>query len=150
MKSKLTALVLALTVMSWAQTTTQTAPAAPEQGNASSEKGACPCCDKKASAEAKAENSCCGHHAAANKDGKDPACCHGKDKGSCCDAKSCVRGKDKTLAACNSEKCGKDCKDCTKSCRTSCKKADKTAMNDNTGQRSSVDPASRPFVSVGK
>jgi hypothetical protein len=128
MKHKLFALILALTVVSWAQNATQSAPDS-QQGAASTEKAKCGCCDKMASADAKDAKMSCMRHAVKN--GKDGACCGGKD---CCagkDAKSCMKntkagscckdcGKDKTASAC----CGKDCKEC--SCSG---KKEKTAKN---------------------
>ncbi len=129
MKHKMLALILALTVVSWAQEATQTAPAAPQQ---STEKAKCPCCDKTASADAKGE--CCAHHdhAMASGDMKGMSCSR-KDGKSCCggkDAKSCMKGekgescckdcgKDKTASACCGGKCEKDC----------CKKMEKAGMN---------------------
>ena len=117
MRFKLIALILALTVMSWAQTATPSAPSTPQQSTVPAGAKACPCCDK-ASAEMKEGHACCAHHATAAKDAKEPACCAGKDKAACCsgkDAKSCKRNSaDKTAAACcGGEKCGKECvKEC--------------------------------------
>jgi hypothetical protein len=125
MKHKLLALILALTVVSWAQTATPTAP-----DSQSTDKAKCGCCDKMASADMKDGKMSCMRHAA--KHGKDAAsCCGGKD---CCagkDAKACMKdakgascckdcGKDKMASAC----CGKDCKECTCSA-----KKEKTAKN---------------------
>jgi len=144
MKLRLIALVLALMVTSWAQTTTQTSQA-PDQGSAG--KKVCACCDKGASAEAKAGDSCCAHHQAA-KDGKLPECCGGKDKASCCNNKesmACDRSKGKGAVACSGAKCGNGCKDCGKSCRKSCEKAEKTASNYRIN-----DPELHPFASSGK
>jgi len=111
MKHKMIALILALTVMSWAQTTTQTSPTTPQQSTTPAEKGKCPCCDKMSTADAKEGPACCAHHADNGAAGKEVAsCCTGEGAKSCCggkDAKSCMRnGKDK--AACCS-----DCKDKT-------------------------------------
>lgn len=119
MKHKMLALILALTVASWAQTAT---PAAPESQNpASTEKAKCACCDKMASADTKGGKMSCPRHA--SKDGKEAAsCCGGKDS-SCCagkDAKSCMKdskgsscckdcGKDKMTSACSD----KECKGCS-------------------------------------
>ncbi len=115
MKFKIIALFLALTVASWAQTATQTAPAAPQQ---STDKAKCACCDKMAAGEMgdmKDGASCCAHHDMKTGDSKDMAsCCAGKDKdkASCCDgkdAKSCKRdSKDKNAKACCGDKCSKD------------------------------------------
>jgi hypothetical protein len=122
MKHKVLALILALTVASWAQTATQ--KPSPQQGAATAEKSKCPCCDKMATTDAKDAHSCCAHHDMQAKDGKEMAsCCMGKDAKSCCggtDAKSCPRsdkdktaccsdcGKDKTAATCCGGNCGKN------------------------------------------
>ncbi len=122
MKHKMLALILALTVVSWAQEATQTTPAAPQQST-TPEKAKCSCCDKMASADAKSEHSCCAHHdhSADSKEGA--SCCAGKDGKSCCggkDAKSCMRAdkgascckdcaKDKTASSCSGGRCEKDC-----------------------------------------
>jgi len=111
MKHKLLALILALTVVSWAQTATQSAPSAPQQST-TPEKAKCACCDKMSDAKG-------GHAACMHKhDGKDMAsCCSGKDGKSCCggkDGRSCMKD-DKTAASCCKECCGKE-KDKTASC----------------------------------
>ncbi|MGA2857177.1 MAG: hypothetical protein ABSE40_09915 [Candidatus Sulfotelmatobacter sp.] len=136
MKYKMLALILALTVASWAQTATQNTPAAPPQSTAPAEKGKCPCCDKMTGA--KEGQSCC-HHEMAGKDEKTMSCCAGKDEKSCCggtDAKSCKKsdkdkgaccadyGKDKTAAGCCGGQCGKDHE---KGCCCSAHKTEKTA-----------------------
>jgi hypothetical protein len=127
-KFKLTALLLALTVASWAQTTTQTPPApAPQEKAAPQAKTDCAaCCEKMASA--KEGQSCC-RHEMAGKDDKAMSCCKGENASACCEgkdkeAKSCMKGdKDKATAA-----CGDCCKDHEKGC-CSQKKDDKTSMN---------------------
>jgi len=96
MKSKMLALILTLTVISWAQTATPTTPSTPQQGTAS-EKAKGACCDKMSDAKS-------GHAACMrNHDGKDMAsCCAEKDGKSCCggkDGKSCMKD-DKTAASC--------------------------------------------------
>jgi hypothetical protein len=132
MKYRMTALILALTVASWAQTATQNPPAATPQ-NGVQAKTDCACCEKTATAGAKEESSCCAHHDMAAMDGKMDgkeamACCAGKDAKSCCggkDAAACKKnGTDKTAG------CGKcSDKDHMKSCCNSAKKGDKSAMN---------------------
>jgi len=131
MKHKILALILALTVVSWAQDATQTAPAASQQ-NTAQEKAKCACCDKTASAGAKGEHACCAHHDHSADSKEAMSCCKGKDEKSCCggkDAKSCMRAdkgascckdcdKDKSASACSGGKCEKGC----------CKKMEKTAM----------------------
>lgn len=109
MKSRMLALILALTVVSWAQTATQSTPSAAQQGTTGNAKHAC--CDKMSDAKG-------GHAACArNHDGKEMAsCCAGKDEKSCCgkDAKSCMRDS-KTSASSGKDCCGKE-KDKTASC----------------------------------
>ncbi len=117
MKHRMLALILALTVASWAQTATQPATSASPAGAVTTEKTKCPCCDKMADSGAKAEHSCCAHEAKAA-DGKEKGCCGGKD------AKTCARG-DKTAASCCKDSCGKDkttTASCGKSCGKECKK----------------------------
>jgi hypothetical protein len=132
MKHKMITLILALTVVSWAQTATQPTPSTPPQSSAPAEKAKCPCCDKMAAADTKDAHASCADHMKHMKhagDGKEMAgCCSGKDKDakSCCagdDAKSCMKG-DKDKSACCGENAGKDktagacCggKDCGKGC----------------------------------
>jgi hypothetical protein len=137
MKYKMLTLILALTVVSWAQTETQTAPATPQQSTAPAEKAKCACCDKMAAGDMKDMKSCCARHDMQAKDGKD-----GKEMASCCsgkDAKICMRNsKDKTAASCckegcSKESCGKDktascCGDkCGKDGKGCCSKMEKTA-----------------------
>jgi hypothetical protein len=129
MKHNLIALILALTLVSWAQTATQVTPSSPQQGTSADAK-ACPCCNKSASAKTKDSQSCCAHHAM-SADSKEPACCAGKDKASCCDGKdgkSCERaGGNKTAATCcNAKKCDKNCE---KGCCCSGKATEETASN---------------------
>ena len=119
MKSKMLALILALTVISWAQTATQSTPSTPQQGTAT-ESAKCACCDKMS--PAKDGHAACMH----NNGGKDMAsCCAGKHEKPCCggkDAKSCMKdghdccGKDKeNSASCCDRKAGKECgKGCCK------------------------------------
>ena len=118
MRHKIFALILALTVASWAQTATQTTPSPSEPGNAPAEKAKPSCCDKMAGQDG--GMSCARHAKNAGENKEMASCCAGKDKMSCCgggkDAKSCMNGdkagscckdcgKDKTAANC----CGKDC-----------------------------------------
>jgi hypothetical protein len=130
MKYKMLALILALTVATWAQTTTQTAPSAPQQSTAPADKEKCPCCDKMAVADSKDMKGCCAHHDMKAGDGKEAMSCMKGDKdktaASCCkdgcSKESC--GKDKTATACCGEECGKDGKGCCSSM-----KKDKTAKS---------------------
>lgn len=106
MRNKLFALILVLTVASWAQTATQTTPATPQQSTAP-DKAKSGCCDKMA-ADSKDGASCMrhSHHA----DAKDASCCAGKEAASCCggkDAKSCMKDE-KAMASCCKDGCGKD------------------------------------------
>jgi hypothetical protein len=146
MNYQMLALILALTVVSWAQIANQNAPSTPQQSTVPADKAKCPCCDKMAADSTKDAHACCAHHDMNGKDGKEMA--SGKDAMSCCsgkDAKSCMRtgkdkaaascckdgcskdscGKDKTAAACCGGSCGKDSK---KGC-CSDKKSDKTAKD---------------------
>ena len=132
MKSKIFTLILALTVVSWAQTSTQTAPSDPTQNSAPADKAKASCCDKMAG-----NGASCPRHG--KKDAKDMAsCCGGKEMKSCCggkDAKSCMKA-DKDAAGCCKDGCGTDkaakscCgdKECEKGCCSSMK-SEKTAKN---------------------
>lgn len=139
MKYKLIAVVLALTVMSWAQTATQTMPPTTDQSAAPAEKAKCPCCDKMAAADAKDSHSCCAHH---DMKAGDMKAGDMKDMASCCagkDAKSCTKGdKDAAGTSCCGDKCSKEkmasccgdkCSKDGKGCCASSKKTEKTARN---------------------
>jgi hypothetical protein len=129
MKNKVLALILALTAISWAQTSTQIAPSEQQKSTEPANHG---CCNKTASADGK-DAAMCARHAKHGKHAKNccggtkeaMACCGGKDSKSCMkDAKaaaSCCKdcGKDQAASAC----CGKDCKE---SC---CSKSTETALN---------------------
>lgn len=127
MRHRMLALILALTVASWAQTATQTTPSTPQQSTPT-QKAKCPCCDKMAAdkGDAKDAHGCCQSMKAG--DGKDmPSCCQGKDAKSCMKddkmasaCKDCC-AKDKAAACCNHT----NGKQCGKSCCTS--KSEKTA-----------------------
>jgi hypothetical protein len=113
MKYRRLALILALTVVSWAQTATQTTPSTPQTPETK-----CACCDKMVASDSQdAHVACMGKH-----DGKEMAsCCAGKDEKSCCgkDAKSCM--KDAKMADCCKGKDGMKCdrkagKDCGNGC----------------------------------
>jgi hypothetical protein len=150
MKHKMLAILLALTVASWAQTSTPTAPSTPQQSTAPAEKAKCACCDKMTGGDMKDMHaSCCAHHDMGkdkdmqSKDSKEMAsCCAGKEGMSGKDAKACMRdgqdkqaascckgsdknscGKDKTASACCGSKCEKDGKGCCSGSK------DKTAKN---------------------
>ena len=130
MKHKILSLILALTAVAWAQTSTQTAPAN-EQKSAPADQANCACCEKMASADSKAAKMC-SRHGKHTKNAK-CSCCAGKDAMSCCgkDGKSCMNdektaascckdcGNDKTASTC----CGKNCKE---GC---CSKKTESAMN---------------------
>jgi len=117
MRHKLFAAILALTVMSWAQTSTQTAPS---QNPSPAEKAKPTCCQKMANGAKDGGPTCMRH-----KDGKEMAsCCAGKEGASCCsgkDATACMKdgkctagcskegsGTEKA-ASCRDRKAGKDC-----------------------------------------
>jgi len=106
MKHKIFALILALTVISWAQTATQPAPSTPAQS--ASDKAKCACCDKMA-ADSKDGHASCMRRG--NGDVKDMAsCCAGKEGKTCCggtDSKSCMKN-DKTASSCCKDGCSKD------------------------------------------
>src|SRR4029077_14482800 len=83
MKYKVMAFLLALTMMSWAQSATTSQSAATEA------KSGCACCEKMSSAENKDGKSCMRHKGAAKDNAEG---CSGKD--SCCkekDGKSCMK-----------------------------------------------------------
>ena len=135
MKHKMLAMILALTVVSWAQTSTQNTPAAPQQSTTPAEKAKCPCCDKMASADMKDMKGCCAHHDMQSKDSKGMAsCCASKDAKSCCsgDGKSCARGDKNAKAGACKDCCSKDkmaagaCKDCGKTDHKCCCNSNKT------------------------
>src|SRR5215831_17767460 len=109
MKHKMLAIFLALTVASWAQTSTPTAPSTPQQSSAPTEKAKCPCCSKMSDSDMKDMHaSCCAHHdmgndkAMSSKDSKEMAsCCAGKEGMAGKDAQACMRNsKDKQAASC--------------------------------------------------
>jgi len=123
MKFRLFALIMALSLVAWAQGNTP-APAAPNSAPAPETKGCCHhmadmkdgkgCCHH-AKAEGKDAMACCGKDKCEMKDGK--SCCDAKDmkacmeqckkdgKGCCADGKCGGDGKDKTAANCCGEKC---------------------------------------------
>jgi hypothetical protein len=101
MRYKTLAFILALTIASWAQTTTPSQT--PDSGKTTAAAGPCgDGCAKMASADHKDGHSCM-HHAASAKDAKETASCgSGKDAASCSagkDGKSCAKD-DKTSASC--------------------------------------------------
>jgi len=152
MRYKMFALILALTVVTWAQTSTQTTASTPQQSTVPADKAKCACCDKMAAADSKDAKACCTHHDMKNmgdmKDSEEMASCcakkdskssDGKEAMSCMKdskdkaAASCCKGacskhgcaKDKTAASCCGGTCGKDGQ---KGC-CSGMKSEKTAEN---------------------
>jgi hypothetical protein len=119
MKFRLFALILALSLVGWAQETPAT-PAAPNSTPAPQAKGSC----HHNMADMKDGKGCC-HHAAA--DAKDAATCCGKDKCEAKDGKSCCEGKDMKAAMkhCKKNGCCTDRTCCADG--KSCAKDDKTA-----------------------
>ena len=116
MRYKMLALILTLTVASWAQTATQSAPSTPQQNTKPVDKAKCSGCDKTAAVDAKETPACCAHHDMSAKDGKEGSCCVGKNA-SVKAAMSCMRnGKHENASCCKDgggkEGCGKD--SCTK------------------------------------
>ena len=117
MKHKMLAVILALTGMSWAQTSTQTAPS---QNPVPTDKAQPSCCEKMANGSKDGSPACM-----RPKDGKEMAsCCTGKDEAPCCgkDAKVCMKdGKyttdcckegsamGKAASCCDRKECGKGC-----------------------------------------
>jgi hypothetical protein len=99
MKFKFVALILTLTIASWAQTTNSAQPAASEKTADTK----CACCDKMG-ANASEHKHACMHAKSSTKDGKDVAsCCSGKDDASCCkgkDGKSCAKMQTASAACC--------------------------------------------------
>ena len=132
MKHKIFAMILAFTVISWAQTATQT-PAAPPANPAPAEKAKTSCCDNMSGVK---DGASCARQGKKDAAAKAGSCCGGKDS-SCCSGKegmSCM--KDKSAAAscckdsCMTDKTASSCcsgKDCEKGCCS--KKSDKTAKN---------------------
>src|SRR5579859_2568042 len=127
MKFKMLALILALTVASWAQTSTPTPPSTPQQSTEPAAKAKS--CDKMATGDAKDAPACCAHHDMQSKDmqskdGKEMASCCAA-KGSTADAKggmSCMRnGKHENASCCGKDGCGKE------GCGTESCAKDKTA-----------------------
>jgi len=122
MKFKLTAIILALAVSSWAQTATSPKPNSSQPSTPAVQETAkadCPCCQKMA--DGKATESCCAHHQDRTAKSEMP-CCKGKDKEGK-DAMSCMKGDKGTSAdaCCSNGKCsaGDEKEGC-------CSKADKT------------------------
>jgi len=103
MKHKLIAILLALTIASWAQTATPNSTPSPEQKAAPADTKA-GCCDKMAEHADMHKGMACMRHPDASKTDKQdkqsvkgsPSCCAGKDaKNSCCagkEGKSCSKG----------------------------------------------------------
>ena len=131
MKYKMIALMLALTIVSWAQTPTQSAPSSAPPSATTTDKEKCPCCEKTATANDK-DAAHCPHHSKKSQQSKEmTSCCKGKDAKSCmrkgndkagCCGDSC--GRDKTAAGCNGTVCAKEC---GKTCCSS--KTEKAATN---------------------
>ncbi len=118
MRYKMFALILALTVATWAQTSNQVTPATSQQSTAPAAKAKCACCDKMAATDSKDAQSCCAHHDMKAGDGKDamscmksgsdkpaPSCCKDSCSKDGCSKDSCT--KDRTASACCGGKCGK-------------------------------------------
>jgi hypothetical protein len=140
MKYRMITLILALSVVAWAQTASQNAT--PQQSSAATPKAECACCDK---AEAKDAKSCCAHHDMSAKDGKEAMTCCGKDAKSCCSGKdgmSCKRAdKDTTAASCS------DCmknheKDCCATVKNGDSKAGMSCCKDHCAAHASASAGS--------
>lgn len=134
MKFKLSAFIfiLALAVMSWAQTATPNSTSPVPQDNAAAPQAKASCCHK--TADAKEGQSCC-RHEMTGKDEKAMSCCAGEKASGCCDgkdAKSCMKGdKDKAASGADSGK-GQDNE---KGCCGSHMQDDKMAMNCCSGKQ---------------
>jgi hypothetical protein len=127
MKYKMLAFILALTLTSWAQTTTTPMQSTDSGKPAATEIPCGDCCAKMGSAHPADHKGgeACMHHQASRKDTKDAAsCCSGKDAASACSekhGKSCAKG-DKNSA----DRCGSKCGHKTGGCS---EKAEQTAQN---------------------
>lgn len=142
MKYKMLALILTLTVASWAQAASQPTLSTPQQSTVPTNKAKCACCDKMAATDTKDAAACCTHHDMNAKDSKETtSCCAGKSamsgaKG----AMSCMRtGKTNAAASCCNESCSKDscAKDKTASacCSSSCDKDGKACCAGNKAEK---------------
>ena len=130
MKHKIFALVLALTVASWAQTATQT-PSTPQPGATQADKASCACCDKMAASVLVMRRTPSLHPPSASKIPARKPRLHSRDGSTGHASTPVIRSKwsrrsakDKTVAAC----CGTPGKACGKGCCSSDKK-EKTAKN---------------------
>ena len=113
MRYKVFALILALTVATWAQTSNPVTSAAPQPSTEPAVKAKSACCDKMAATASKDAQSCCAHHDRKAEGGKDAMSC--MKSGSDLTAESCCQegcsqdscAKEKTASACCGRKCGK-------------------------------------------
>jgi hypothetical protein len=129
MKAKLLAILLGLSVMSWAQSATPNPTPAPEQKTAPAEaKHECPCCEKMGAMHDHAAmhdhgamkdmEGCCMHKDAAAKDGKEAmSCCAGVEGKMACghetDAKATAKDGKAPASCCAGGKCeGKEMSCC--------------------------------------
>ncbi len=108
MKHKLIAILLALTIASWAQTATPNTPPAPDQKSAPADAKA-GCCDKMAEHADMHNGMACMRHADASKTDK-------QDKQSVKGSASCCAGKDAKNSCCS----GKEGMSCSKDAKSSC------------------------------
>ena len=107
MKFKMLALILALTVASWAQTTTPATPSTPQPSTEPADKAKSG--DKMAPADAKDAAACCAHHDMKSTEIMEQASCCGGKNATATGAMSCMRNRNhKTAASCCKEGCGKD------------------------------------------
>jgi hypothetical protein len=118
MRYRTLALILALTIVAWAQTATPNV----QSSTAPADQTKCACCDKAAAADAKSGQSCARHMAQST--GKELPCCGAsRDGKSCCGrkAKSCVNGAE-GKACCSRDKTASSCcrPDCSKTCGQDC------------------------------
>ena len=106
MKLKLIALVLTLTMSSWAQST----PSTPDQKSTPADgKMTCACCDKTAAADQKEAHACMQHNPGKKDDKMTMSCCSGKEAAACCtakDGKSCAKNDQASGSCCEGNKKG--------------------------------------------
>jgi hypothetical protein len=142
MKYKMLAMIMVLTVTSWAQTATQGTAPTPQQNPAPAAKAKCPCCDKMAAGEMK-----CAHHDMQAKNGKEIEAMPDGKKGM-----SCMRTKQDSTASCcgkdcENDKCGKasDSKDKTahSCCGSRCSKDGKSCCASKAGEKTAANRCQR-------
>ena len=111
MKFKFVALILTLTIASWAQTTNSAQPTASDKAADTK----CACCDKMEANASEHKHSCM-HARSSTQGGKDVAsCCSGKNNAACGqgkDGKACAKTQTASAACCEGECASEDGKGC--------------------------------------